>query len=487
MNGCKPPVLLVEDDFDARMTLADVLEVNGYTVLEAESCAAARKRIEGESPSIAIIDLRLPDGDGLDLMRELTAKVPDLVPLISTGNATLQTAIEAMNHGAYAYLLKPYEPQTLLNVLRQATEKWSLEQQNQQLLKQTRAEADRVTALLKASEEINAQSMDSEAVTRSIVQSAVRIMAARSGFVALVEGDRLDLKEWWDGFQWHPLGLTVTEGEGGPGHVWRTRTTLRSDDVRNDPRLLPDLWRKLNHRTFIGCPILTRYGEFLGVLELADRNGGEAFTEEDARYVEGLCRHVAVALENARLYEEMRRAEEQRKQFYRDVICAATQNKLILRDRWELDLPGREPDLLMRVDTPEDLFKVRSAVSSALQQVITDDDRLSSLLLCLGEASTNAYKHGGGGDVSVWIDAERIQVRIEDQGPGIDATTLPKATLMPGFSTKTSLGMGLTIIMDFVDQLFLATDAGGTTMDMLISPHEKSQDPLELLGLSAYL
>ncbi|MBW3625242.1 MAG: response regulator [Armatimonadetes bacterium] len=486
MAATLPPVLIVEDEPDARMMLAEVLEVSGYPVLEAGTCRAALERMEEQPVALAIIDLRLPDGDGLDLMRELKEINPDLVPIITTGNATLQTAVEALNQGVYAYLLKPYEPQALLNTLRQAAEKWSLKQENAQLLRQTRAEKDRVTALLQASEEINAASTDVQSVTRSIVQTAVRIMAARAGFIALVEGESLDLREWWDGERWHPLELHLKEGEGGPGYVWMTRETHTSGDARKDPHLLPELSMKLEQRTMICCPIQTRYGEFLGVLDLSDKNRGEPFTPEDARFLEGLCRHVAVVLENARLNEEKRKSEEQRKQFYRDVICAATQNKLLLCDRYEMEAPFREPDLLLQVESAEDLSKVRNALARTMGDVL-EEERLCGLQLCVGEAATNAYKHGGGGDVLVWIEEGRIQIRVEDRGPGIDATTLPKATLMAGYSTKTSLGMGLTIILDFVEQLVLATDADGTMMDMYIPMKAQEKDPLELLGLAAYL
>jgi len=329
--------------------------------------------------------------------------------------------------------------------------------------------------------------MDSGAVTRSIVQTAVWIMAARSGFIALAEGDTLLLKEWWDGRQWQELDVRYREGEGGPGHVWKMRATLTVEDTRNDPRLLTDNRLMLSHRTMVCCPIQTRYGEFLGVLELSDKNGGEPFIGEDARFLEGLCRHLAVALENARLYEEKRKSEEQRKQFYRDVICAATRNKLVLCDRWELHTPDRESDLYMTVGSPEDISGVRSSLARIVRDLLPDEERLDSLLLCVGEGATNAYKHGGGGDVTVWVEEKCIQVRITDQGPGIDATTLPKATLMPGFSTKMSLGMGLTIILDFVEQLSLSTDATGTLMDMYISREVEEEDLFAQFEASAFL
>jgi ActR/RegA family two-component response regulator/anti-sigma regulatory factor (Ser/Thr protein kinase) len=474
-----PSILLVEDDEVGRSMLAQVLDMEGYCVVEAEGCEQALQQVKTMPIAIAIVDLQLPDGNGIDLMHELRREFPQMSIIISTGHGSMQTAVDALNQGAYAYLLKPYEPQALLTALRQATQQWKLEAQNLMLYKQARAETERVTALLQASEEINSSYMDMGGMTRRIVQTAVRIMAASAGFIGLCNGSVVQVQEWWDGLEWQPVQWSVREGEGAPGFVWQTHQTFRSDDVRNDPRLLTQIARTLNQRTRICCPLLTRYGEFLGVLDLSNKNGGEPFNDNDARFLEGLCRHIVVALENNRLYEEQRRAEEQRKQFYRDVVSAATHNKLALCESWEMETP--EDDFLFqsRISQPQDLARIREGIALLLRTRGMNADRLEGLQLCVGEALTNALKHGGGGEIVVWANEEELLVRVEDHGPGIDATTLPKATLMPGFSTKASLGMGLTIILEFVDQARLNTNPNGTRLDMVISWQPKETDPLD--------
>jgi ActR/RegA family two-component response regulator/anti-sigma regulatory factor (Ser/Thr protein kinase)/putative methionine-R-sulfoxide reductase with GAF domain len=480
MNPDHPPhVLLVEDDDAGRSMLAEVLDMSGYCVVEAAGCEEAYKKIKTEPIAIAIVDLHLPDGNGIDLMHDLRREFPKMTIIISTGHGTMQTAVDALNQGANAYLLKPYEPQALLAALRQATEKWRLENQNQLLLKQSRAENERVTALLQASEEINSSYMDTTGMSRRIVQTAVRIMAANAGFIGLRNGDAIQVHEWWDGLEWQQVEWNVREGEGAPGYVWQSHQTYRSEDVRNDPRLLTQIARTLNQRTRICCPLLTRYGEFLGVLDLSNKNGGEPFNDSDARFLEGLCRHIVVALENNRLYEEQRRAEELRKQFFRDVVSAATHNKLVLCDTWEMETPEDAALFQAVVTDPQDLAKIREGVARVLLVRGMTSDRSEGVQLCVGEATTNALKHGGGGEILVWANEEALLIRVEDHGPGIDATTLPKATLLPGFSTKASLGMGLTIILEFVDQVRLSTNPNGTRLDMVVSWNPIEKDPLE--------
>ena len=81
-----------------------------------------------------------------------------------------------------------------------------------------------------------------------------------------------------------------------------------------------------------------------------------------------------------------------------------------------------------------------------------------------GEAVTNGVKHAGSCEVQVYTYGEAVQIRVTDHGSGIDFSDLPKATLLPGFSTKRSLGMGYAVILDICDRVLLSTSPEGTTL-----------------------
>jgi anti-sigma regulatory factor (Ser/Thr protein kinase) len=78
------------------------------------------------------------------------------------------------------------------------------------------------------------------------------------------------------------------------------------------------------------------------------------------------------------------------------------------------------------------------------------------------EAATNALKHAGSGSCQLFRRGGTVQVAVSDTGPGIDFRLLPKATLLPGFSSAQSLGMGFTIMLDLSDRILLATAPGRT-------------------------
>lgn len=107
-----------------------------------------------------------------------------------------------------------------------------------------------------------------------------------------------------------------------------------------------------------------------------------------------------------------------------------------------------------------------------------DRDRIFDMVLCVSEASTNALKHAHGGTLDVFLVDGRAQVWVADQGSGIDFSLLPRSTLMKGWSSKTSLGYGYTILLELLDRVVLSTSRYGTVvvMEMALEPQSESAE-----------
>ena len=103
MNA-KEKILVVDDDPNLRKTLADILRVKGYETAVAGTGAEAIAAMESGDISLALIDLMLPDMPGLEVMARLKAMSPTTEVIILTGNASMDTAIEATSQGAFSYL-----------------------------------------------------------------------------------------------------------------------------------------------------------------------------------------------------------------------------------------------------------------------------------------------------------------------------------------------------------------------------------------------
>lgn len=177
---------------------------------------------------------------------------------------------------------------------------------SQRLAEQTR----RLQSLLDVAADINSQ-LELEPLLRRIVERGVEITNAQAGFVGLLEEDRIVMREWWNGRQWMPLEYRWRKGEGNAGWVWQTKEALLINDVAKDRRGAPEMIRLLGLRNLICVPLLTRQGDFLGVVEVGNKREGAPFTHDDLALMQAYAQQAAVALQNARLVEaEQRRAQE---------------------------------------------------------------------------------------------------------------------------------------------------------------------------------
>ncbi len=111
-----PHALAVDDDPNFLNALAELIEGQGFTTNTASTLRDARERLLHKQPDIALIDLRLPDGSGMDLLRELE-KMPQTEVIVITGHADVDSAVEALRVGAADYLTKPLDIGRLKEIL----------------------------------------------------------------------------------------------------------------------------------------------------------------------------------------------------------------------------------------------------------------------------------------------------------------------------------------------------------------------------------
>ena len=107
-------LLLVDDDAALRKRLARAFEARGFAVREADGALAALALAREESPELAVVDLRVPDGDGLEVVRALQSIDPTTVVVVLTGYGSIATALEAVRLGATHYLTKPADVDELI-------------------------------------------------------------------------------------------------------------------------------------------------------------------------------------------------------------------------------------------------------------------------------------------------------------------------------------------------------------------------------------
>jgi two-component system phosphate regulon sensor histidine kinase PhoR len=119
-------ILVVDDEKDIREGIERILKRMKYTVLKADRGEAALEILGKETVDIAILDLKMPGMDGMELHQRIRDIDEKIIVIIITGYATIETAIEAMKQGAYDFIPKPFEPEHLRIVVRRAHEKLRL-------------------------------------------------------------------------------------------------------------------------------------------------------------------------------------------------------------------------------------------------------------------------------------------------------------------------------------------------------------------------
>ncbi len=119
-GGLKHSVLVVDDDESVRVTTAAILEQEGYFVATAADGREALGRVARDPYDLVLTDLRMEDMDGATLLQELQLRHPDIVTVVLTGYASIESAIDALRQGVYDYLVKPCAVDDLKRTIRRA-------------------------------------------------------------------------------------------------------------------------------------------------------------------------------------------------------------------------------------------------------------------------------------------------------------------------------------------------------------------------------
>lgn len=116
----KAIILIVDDEETIRFSIKEFLEGQGYEVIVAETCEQALEKIDEFMPDLVLLDLRLPNMGGIELLEKVKTKDPNALMIVMTGYGSVDSAVEAMKIGAYDYLEKPFKTEHLKLVIEKA-------------------------------------------------------------------------------------------------------------------------------------------------------------------------------------------------------------------------------------------------------------------------------------------------------------------------------------------------------------------------------
>jgi signal transduction histidine kinase/DNA-binding response OmpR family regulator len=341
-------VLVVDDQPNVARTLAAILESDGYAVRVATEAHAALDHLRTRSFDVILAELHLGELDGLTLLREARRRAPDTLAILTTGQASVESAVQALRGGAYDYLPKPSPVDELRATVARAMEQRHLQREiearvqdleranatvralnadlEDRVQRATTALEGRLDALRMLSEAtaVLASSLEYHATLQRVVRVAVPFLADWSSFdlvdddgsargVAVAHADPAREPSLRKIQRLYPPD---THGPQPVSEVLRTgRSVLLAEvsepvlrETSRDQKHLA-LRRRVGFRSVLVVPLHGRE-RLLGAMTLVRGGSRARFTDDDRLLAEELAHRCATALDNARLYEAVRRHAE---------------------------------------------------------------------------------------------------------------------------------------------------------------------------------
>ncbi len=138
MTPAPATILVVDDEHLIRWSLEQQLRREGYNVLRAVNGAEGLQKVQAEGPDLVLLDIRLPDADGLAILERLRAGTPDALVIMITAHGGVESAVRAMKLGAYDYVIKPFDSEELKLTIKKALETRALRREVARLYAQQR-------------------------------------------------------------------------------------------------------------------------------------------------------------------------------------------------------------------------------------------------------------------------------------------------------------------------------------------------------------
>ncbi len=311
-------ILIIDDsEYIASLLANHVLPELGFTAIVAHTGRQGLQRIRSRLPDLILLDLQLPDTSGLDLLRMIAQEGYDVPVILMTAHGSESIAVEAFRLGARNYLIKPFSDIEARAVIDQALRERRLRRDKERLTASLQQRVQELTVLYRIGKSVTGL-MDQEQLLQRIVEAGVFITQAEEGFLLLHDETQqeLYLRAAKNLGEQRAQSLRLPIDDSLAGQVFRTGKPVRLDQSRVGAALKVKTGFLV--RAILQVPLMLGT-KVKGVLAVDNRVADRTFTENDEYLLATLADYAAIAIENARLYEQVKLSEQR----YRDLFVNA--------------------------------------------------------------------------------------------------------------------------------------------------------------------
>lgn len=308
MTGKNSPsrILVVDDELKMCQSLKALLSREGYRVTTEQDGRKAIEKLKKRDFDLVITDIKMPGCSGLDILKAAKGKDKGALVILMTGFGSLDSAISAINQGAWDYLLKPVDFSDLELSLKRGLERRKLSLAKTRLLEELKTKnrllkkrVGELNALYQSAKSLSStQSL--KALLKKIIQLATGVIGARIGSVMLLD-ERENLLRISAAIGLEPDIVKKTElkvGKSIAGWVAEKRIPLMVENVEKDPRFKRINKEKYETKSLLCVPLRIKK-KVLGVINLSNKAKGKVFTPEDLRLLTTFASQAAIAIDDA--------------------------------------------------------------------------------------------------------------------------------------------------------------------------------------------
>jgi signal transduction histidine kinase/FixJ family two-component response regulator len=307
-------IIIVDDEKRMCESLTALLSGDGVEVRAFQRSPEAVEVIRSGRVDLVVTDIKMPELDGLEILKAVR-EIDDGIPVIlMTGYGSMDTAMEAINAGAYNYLLKPVEFAQLELSVKRALEKRRSDLAQRSLMEQLKLSnyilenrVNELNALYEAGKSIGS-ALDLNLLLRQLVTLAATVTGAEVGSIMLLDDAReyltiaaaIGLKPEIIRTTRLPVGASIA------GYVADTGEPLVVENIEQDERFKRINREKYTSASLLSVPLRIK-NSVLGVINMANKQRGDGFDKHDLNLLSTFASQAAVAIDDARQFERSKR------------------------------------------------------------------------------------------------------------------------------------------------------------------------------------